>query len=324
MQRRIGRDVCVALLVAFLAGQAYSQHQTPAVTGSGASAEQSTANTAGTPPTQPKLFTKPPIGQRYVYKVVDGRELHLWVVEPPDQDNKAPKPAIVFYHGGGFIGGGPNQFNYESEYFASRGMITVQVEYRLLSETDKTLMPTICIEDAKSAMRWVKAHAQELGIDTNHIAAAGGSAGGFLAAYLGTMQPIDAVGDDLSISPRPNAVILFNGVIDNGPGEWGNSRFGDKYKTWSPAYHVTSSTPPTLSMSGSLDTSITPDAIREFQARMKSAGVRCDVVIYPDQQHGFFNVQPFAEQTTRATDEFLISLGWLKGPPTIAVSQTPQ
>lgn len=324
MQRRFGRRTCGALLAACLAGRAYCQQESPAGTATGTPARQAPANTAGAAPARPELSTKPPIGQRYIYKVVDGRELHLWVVEPTDQSNRSARPAIVFYHGGGLVSGGPNQFNYESEYLASRGMVAVQVEYRLLPEADKSIFPTICIEDAKSAMRWVKAHAQELGVDTNHIAAAGGSAGGYLAAYMGTIQQIDAPDDDLKISPKPNAIILFNGVIDNGPAGWGYQHFGEKYKIFSPAYNVTSSTPPTLSMSGTKDTLIPPASVRSFKAAMKSAGVRCDVILYPDQEHGFFNYLPFAEQTTRATDEFLISLGWLKGSPTIgAVSQTP-
>lgn len=277
-----------------------------------ATASQPAPNTTASSVADEKPYKKPPVGNKYIYKVVNGRELHLWVLEPAVQDGRTLKPAIVFYHGGGFVSGGPSQFNYESKYFASRGLVAVQVEYRLLPLTDKTILPTDCIEDAKSAMRWVRSHAGDLGIDPNRIATAGGSAGGYLAAFMGTVQEIDAPGDDLSVSAKPDAIILFNGVIDNGPNGWGYERFGDRYKELSPAFNATSATPPTLSMSGTDDTLITPSNVKTFQEAMKKAGARCDVVFYPGQQHGFFNDQPFAEKTTLAADEFLTSLGWLQ------------
>jgi len=80
---------------------------------------------------------------------------------------------------------------------------------------------------------------------------------------------------------------------------------------------VTPSTPPTLSMSGSMDDLIPAATMRNVQPSMQKAGVRCDVIIYPEQGHGFFNKQAFKHETQVAVDRFLISLEWLAGPPTL-------
>src|SRR4051812_18490327 len=87
------------------------------------------------------------VGEPHVYKKVDGRELTLWVVRPDAGAEKKARPAIVFFHGGGWVGGSPSLFNRHAEYFASRGMVAVQVEYRLLKKGGEP--PTVCIQDAK-------------------------------------------------------------------------------------------------------------------------------------------------------------------------------
>ncbi|HUX17055.1 MAG TPA: alpha/beta hydrolase, partial [Phycisphaerae bacterium] len=186
---------------------------------------------------------KEPVGKPYVYKMVDGRELKLYVVTPPDGKASDKRSAIVFFHGGGWVGGPLSQFNEHSRYLATRGMVAVQVEYRLLKGKDP---PTVCCYDAKSAMRWVRSHAAELGIDPNRIASAGGSAGGHLAALVGMVDGMDNPADDKSVSPKSNAMVLFNPVFDNGPGGWGSDRVGDRYKEFSPVHNVSADDPPAI------------------------------------------------------------------------------
>ena len=66
-----------------------------------------------------------PVGTRYVYKTVGDRELHLWVRTPDGAAPGTSRPAIVFIHGGGWVGGGPGAFAPQSDYLASRGMVAV-------------------------------------------------------------------------------------------------------------------------------------------------------------------------------------------------------
>jgi acetyl esterase len=267
-----------------------------------------------------------PAGKPYVYKSVGDRDLRLFVVTPPGWKAADSRPAIVFFHGGGWVSGRPIQFNEHSKYLASRGMVAVQVEYRLLDRKSKD-PPTVCIQDARSAMRWVRAHARQLGVDPGRIASAGGSAGGHLAAFVGMVEGQDDPADDRSISPKSNAMVLFNPVFDNGPTGWGHQRVGDRTKEFSPFHNVTGDDPPAIVFLGSKDKLIPVKTVQDFKAAMEKAGVRCETVIYEGQAHGFFNYGraggKYYYETVVAADRFLASLGWLSGPPTLEKPKGP-
>ncbi len=261
-----------------------------------------------------------PEGKEHVYKTVEGRDLRLYVTTPDDWKPSDSRPAVVFFHGGGWVGGSPGQFTEHSKYLASRGMVAVQVEYRLLKDRPGE-PPEVCVRDAKSAMRWVRGRAGELGIDPERIASGGGSAGGHLAAFVGMVDGGDDPEDDLSISAKSNAMLLFNAVFDNGPDGWGTARVGDRYQEFSPYHNVTSDDPPAIVFLGSADKLIPVQTAHDFQAAMKKAGVECEVMIFEGKPHGFFNHGKYGGepyyQTVTASDKFLGSLGWLDGPPTL-------
>jgi acetyl esterase/lipase len=260
-----------------------------------------------------------PTGEKFVYKNVDGREMKLFVTKPADWKATDHRPAIVFFHGGGWVGGSAGLFNPQCTYFATRGLVCATVEYRLLSNRNET--PQICIEDAKSAMRWVRSHAKELGVDPKRIAAAGGSAGGHLAAFCGLVKGMDDPHDDLSISAKPNAMLLYNPVFNNGPGQYGNNRVGDRYKEFSPAHNITKGAPPAIIFLGTKDRLIPIDVAKDFQAQMKKAGAKCELHLYEGQGHGFYKAPRYLYETTIAADEFLAKLGWVKGPPTFKMPE---
>jgi acetyl esterase len=268
---------------------------------------------------------RPPVGTPCVYKTVEGRELKLWVVTPPNRDPAAKYPAIVFFHGGSWTKGGPEAFNDQAEYLASRGMVCVLPQYRLL--TDETTPPIACIEDAQSAMRWVRSKAADLGVDPGRIAAAGGSAGGYLAAFLGLMKGFDDPQDDSTVSTKPQALVLFNPVIDNGPEGWGRGRIGNRYLEFSPAHNVKPGAPPAVIFLGTKDQVIPVKTVENFQRQMEAAGNRCDVFLYEGEKHSFFNLRrkdgapgKFYD-TLIETDRFLASLGWIQGEPTLQVPE---
>ena len=127
------------------------------------------------------------------YRKVDSTELKLWIFG--ESDSKSPKPAIVFFYGGGWNAGSPSQFEKQARHFAKRGMIAITADYRVKSRHGVKVIE--CVKDAKAAIAWVRENAQRLGIDPNKIAASGGSAGGHLATCTGT---ISGLGSD----DRPN------------------------------------------------------------------------------------------------------------------------
>ncbi len=269
------------------------------------------------------LAAESPVGQTRVYKKVGDRELRLFIVNPEGGKPSDQRPALVLFHGGGWTGGSPVQFNDQAAYLARRGMVCIQVEYRLVKDLPGP--PLNCVQDAKSAMRWVRSHAGELGIDPKRIAAGGGSAGGHLAAFVGMVEGLDDPQDDLTVSPKADALVLFNPVFDNGPdGGWGQQRVGERYKEFSPAHNISVDDPPAIVFLGRNDTLNGVPVVERFQRNMAAVNVRCETRYYEGQNHGFFNKDPWKTITLVEADKFLASLGWLTGEPTLQVPELPK
>ena len=103
------------------------------------------------------------------YKQVEGGSLSLHIFTPPSHKATDARPAVVFFFGGGWLGGSYTQFVPQSQFFASRGMVCICAEYR--TESSHGASPFDCVEDGRSVMRWVRGHAAELGIDPNRLGA---------------------------------------------------------------------------------------------------------------------------------------------------------
>tara|TARA_Y100000385_G_scaffold197799_1_gene204727 strand:+ start:16288 stop:17169 length:882 start_codon:yes stop_codon:yes gene_type:complete len=261
-----------------------------------------------------------PVGERHSYKVVGEREMSLYITKPADWKAADSRPAIVFFHGGGWTKGKPGQFTEHSKYLASRGMVCVQVQYRLIDKKQGET-PMKCIQDAKSAMRWVRSRAGDLGIDPDRIASGGGSAGGHLAAFVGMMDGMDDPQDDRSISAKSNAMLLFNPVFDNGPEGYGYQQIQERYREYSPVHNISAEDPPAIVFLGDQDILIPVETAFDFKQQMGAVGVVCEVMIFEGMEHGFFNHgkhngEPY-RQTILASDRFLAELGWLQGEPTL-------
>lgn len=261
-----------------------------------------------------------------VFKTINDVELNLYIFEPEDHKATDRRPAIVFFFGGGWNSGTPQQFYHQCEYLASRGMVAISADYRVRSRHGVT--PFECVTDGKSAVRWIRANAEKLGIDPDRIAAGGGSAGGHVAACAGVIDGLDESSEDTAISSRPNVLVLFNPALVLARGkspeseEWQKrmeERFGGREREISPYHHVTPGDPPTIILHGEADTTVPIQTARMFVEAMKKAGNRCELVAYEGLGHGFFNYgrgDAFYD-TVREADKFLISLGYLEGSPTI-------
>ncbi|MEM9367429.1 MAG: alpha/beta hydrolase, partial [Planctomycetota bacterium] len=254
---------------------------------------------------------KPLTERSRVYKNVDGRELRFDITQPGDWGSEVTdRPAVVFFHGGGWTGGKPGQFAEHSKQLARLGMVCFRVEYRLLDKKKKE-PPAICAEDASDAFRFIRGRAAEFGIDPNRIAAGGGSAGGHLAAYLGMMDDESRDG----VSRKPNALLLFNPVYDNGPGGWGTQRVGDAYPEYSPAQNISADDPPAIVFLGTEDKLIPVETAKRFQEAMQDKQIRSDLELFAGEGHGFFNADrakgKHYRKTMDSTVAFLQSLKWI-------------
>ncbi|WDQ15740.1 alpha/beta hydrolase [Rhodopirellula sp. P2] len=255
---------------------------------------------------------------QFVYKTItddsSGKSTELFVdwTRPADWSAEDSRPAVVFFHGGGWTGGKPGQFASHSKELAERGMVCFRVKYRLLNKKSK-LPPDTCVEDASDAFRYIRANASQFGIDPERIATGGGSAGGHLAAYLGMMD--DQVVD--GVSRKPAAMLLFNPVYDNGPGGWGTARVGDAYSKYSPAHNITKDDPPSIVFLGTNDKLIPVATGERFRDACQEQGVRSELHLYEGQPHGFFNAKKtdgggkIYRDTMEKTVAFLKALSWI-------------
>lgn len=247
-----------------------------------------------------------------LYKQIETTKLYL-EIRYPDNFNKINEyPAMVFFFGGGWISGNRYQFLHHAEYFAKRGIVCFLVDYR--TESKNMTPPIESLKDAKSAIRFIRKNASEFGIDPSKIIASGGSAGGHLAAATALITDFNENTDDLSVSCVPNALVLFNPVIDNGPGGYGYERIGDQYKNFSPLHNIRKGAPPTIIFLGTNDKLI-PEATAEYyKAVMEKVGSKCELKLYDGQAHGFFNYKNFEyyKRTLEQADRFLLSLGYLR------------
>ncbi|MEM9080763.1 MAG: alpha/beta hydrolase [Verrucomicrobiota bacterium] len=242
------------------------------------------------------------------YRTVGDTELKVWIIG--ESDPKEPKPAIIFFFGGGWKTGTPKQFEPQARHFAERGMLCLLADYRV--ETRQQVLPVECVKDAKACLAWTRENAQQLGIIPDQIACAGGSAGGHLAGATGTLP-------GLGSEERPNALLLFNpALLLSDLGKWKMGDFGRERKLGipaidlSPAHHVGPHTPPTLILHGTKDKIVPFFTAQAFEDAMKKAKRPCKLVAYEGQGHGFFNRGEPYQKTLAKADQFLTQLGWLK------------
>lgn len=268
-----------------------------------------------------------------VYRTVGDVELRIYLCNPEGHSAEDNRPAIVFFFGGGWRAGSPQQFLPHCRYLAERGMVAAVADYRVASRHGVTADE--CVKDAKSAVRWLRANADRLGIDPDRIAAGGGSAGGHLAAATATLPGHDP--DPEGVSATPDALVLFNPAtvlapVDGDPPPTEEQRerfdalaerFGAPPESMSPYHHLREGLPATIMFHGTADETVPHSTADRFCRSLRDHRARCDFVSYHDQGHGFFNFgrgegeekNKWYEDTVSRMDGFLYSLEWLDPKP---------
>lgn len=248
--------------------------------------------------------------RKIVYKKVANRELSLHAFQPEGWKASDKRVGYITIHGGGWTGMGPERMYALADHFAKLGLVSISVQYRLASvKTNTTVFD--CVKDVRSALRYVKAHADELGIDPGKIIVSGGSAGGHLAAST-AMFDVNEDGDDLNISPTPNALVLLFPVIDTSAEGYGNARIGERWQEISPAHNVRPGLPPTITFHGTADPTTPFKGAQIFHEAMLKAGNHSELVIHEGGDHGYLmRTQPLYDECLTKTDAFLKSLNLL-------------
>lgn len=242
------------------------------------------------------------------YKKTADKTLNVFTHFPDDWKPSDKRPAIIFFFGGGWTKGLPKQFENQATYLAKRGMVCFRADYTLGKG------PDVCVEDARDAIRWMRAYSEKLGIDADKIVASGGSAGGHLAACLGCCHISEP-----KASSSVQAMILFNPALDMiaiaGDGKRGIDE--KKAKMIDPLSNYARGAPPTIMFFGTADRLMEP--AKTFVAKGIKLGNRVEMYTADNQPHGFFNKSPWQERTLLEAEKFLVSLGYLKGESTLKV-----
>ncbi len=212
----------------------------------------------------------------------------LKVYYPNSKKPKSPVPCAIFFGGGGWNNVHPTQFSLISRVLSDLGMVAINADYRSKKTMGKD-DPTKSVEDAKSAVRYVREHAEELGINPNMIAVGGGSAGGHVAAATAFLDSYESPKDNLDISCVPNLLVLFNPVMDNSPEGYGNARVKDIFPAISPFHNIKDNIPASIVFVGTLDDFCKYTMCEKYKEILDSKGVDCELYVYEGQKHSFFN-----------------------------------
>jgi len=252
--------------------------------------------------------------EKHIYKKAPQGDLAIYIHFPKDWTTRDKRPAIVFFFGGGWNNGTVEQFSGQAHYFASRGMVTARADYRVNSRHKTT--PDKCVEDGKSAIRWLRERAAQFGIDPDKIVSSGGSAGGHIAACTWTTTGLEAEGENTTISTRPNLLVLYNPVLrctdEQIAQRMGSEQMAERL---SPNLNLSKATPPAIAFYGTKDKFSAQG--EEFLQLSQKFGNTVELYFAQDQPHGFFNRSPWHQQTTILVDQFLTKHGYLTGKPTL-------
>lgn len=270
------------------------------------------------------------------YKSIGDVELKLWIFEPAGFDTSDRRPAIVFFFGGGWRAGSPGQFESHCRYLAEQGMVAITADYRVLSRHGTKAIQ--CVQDGKSAIRWIRSNADRLGVDPDRIVAAGGSAGGHVAACTALIPGLDEPDESADVSSVPNALALFNPALMLAPIDGVTvankrliglrARTGVEPKQISPIHHVRPDLPPTIIFHGDSDGTVPFESVQHYSRLAVAADNRCELATYENQGHGFFNRGRGGEPgeyyllTLNRLHRFLQSLGYLEHDSRLAAPRS--
>lgn len=244
-----------------------------------------------------------------VYKTIGDIELSVHIFYPEGHTAADSTAAVLFFHGGGLRFGDPRDGYVIADELKPEGAAVIAVQYRLFNSSADTLDQIIA--DAKSAVRWVRTNADDLGIDPDRIAAMGHSAGSFLALSTATITDFDEPLEDLSVSSVPNALVLWSPTLTrNDNGETSIVPEGYTIEDLTPATYLRDGLPQAAFMVGTEDNIANPDdAVELFEAAYRAAGNESEFLLIDGADHFFLDPDHFAQMVVWASD-YLQKIGY--------------
>lgn len=244
-----------------------------------------------------------------VYKTIDDVQLDVFVYKPSDLKEGERRPAVAFFHGGGWECGKPEWGQMQCEHFSSMGLVAFSFEYRLSTQHDTT--PIESLKDTKSAIRWIRKNAEELGVDPEKIIGSGYSAGGHLVMCTAMVEGYEEFYENQSISSAVNAMMLWVTPAIVYPGWFTNLLRGKaELREFNPINLIKPGLPPAIFFQGTADDTVPLQSVESYVKKARAAGNRCDLELYEGQTH--LNWSKNSNDVLKKMDAFLVSLGYLK------------
>jgi acetyl esterase/lipase len=234
-------------------------------------------------------------GEPVVYKRTPGRDLKIHVESPPGWKATDRRAVVVFFYNGGWgnDNGAERQFEEQAQYFRQRGAVTARADYRVKTH-DGVETPRQCIDDVRSAVRWLRERASALGVDPRKVAAAGGSGSAHLVASAASAQE------------TADAMLVYHPDIDDlDPAT---------FRAMTAAEHARR-LPRTIVFIGTRDPMI--DLTREWTGRLRAHGAPLTLSVGDGGLHGYYKFSPWLERTTLEADRFLVAAGLLDEGPRV-------
>ena len=218
------------------------------------------------------------------------------------KDDGRKHPGVLIIHGGGWKGGvkdATREINIGTT-LAAHGYVCMSIDYQL----DDPASPTICwpqnLHDCKTAVRWMRANAERLQLDVEHIGVIGGSAGGHLSSMVGVTGPesgLDPAGPYGEQSCKVSCVVDMYGPADLA--NWkdisalrtSRAKSPDLYKQFSVLTHLDKNDPPFLILHGTADTTVDVAQSKALDAALTQAGIEHHLEIIEGAPHTF-HLQP--------------------------------
>jgi len=242
-----------------------------------------------------------------IYKRIGTIELEAHIFKPEGHSSTDKTPVYAFFHGGGWAVGIPEWGYKNCKRYRDKGMVAVSFEYRLLDIHGSNIIN--CIEDAKSAILWLRNEAESLGIDPNKIVAAGFSAGGHLAAATAILEDFEKT-DPSGFTSIPNAFITHSATYDTSKSNFFRRQSDGKPKSISTFHNVKSGLPPSIAFHGTDDHLAPKSEFTAYRDAMERANNDFEYKLFEGVGH-FFSDTKASDEVAALTDAFLEKLGYL-------------
>jgi acetyl esterase len=227
-----------------------------------------------------------PGAKTFIYRENAIAPMRLFVVKPDGWKATDHRSALMFFFGGGWTTGTPQNSIDWAKFAAKLGMVGIAPDYRTKGRTDTS--PLESVADSRAAFHWVQEHAAELGIAPSRIVVGGNSAGGHVALWTAITKTPPGSAEEGSPRSKPAALILFSTVSDTSTlTGYTPKRFGEHATDLSPVHQLDAKMPPVLAFHGDADKTVPLQQALALRDKLIATGNSCELHIVPGGGHNF-------------------------------------